>query len=123
MSTKTKKKRQLRAQSRLALARQKQVERERRRDVVALRAEKRWHKTLRQLVALGATLEQSEASTGSNGSPEYRVVYEKHTYLFRNRSQVQRWVKRTQERLEEQQMSWAEGHVVWMIEKNWYDQR
>jgi hypothetical protein len=122
MSTKTKKKRQLRAQSRLALARQKQLERERRRDIGAHRAEKRWDKTLRQLVALGATLEQREASTGSIGSPEYRVVYERYTYLLRNRSQVQRWVKRTQERLEEQQMSWAERHVLWMIENNCDDQ-
>ena len=122
MSTKTKKKRQLRAQSRLALARQRQLERERRRAVVAHRAEKRWDKTLRQLVAWGATLEQSEASTGSNDSHEYRVVYERHTYPLRNRSHVQRWVKRTQERLEEQQLSWAERHVLWMIANNCDDQ-
>ncbi len=122
MSTKTKKKRQLRAQSRLALARQKHLERERRRDVVAHRAEKRWDKTLQQLGALGATLEPGEAPTGSTGSPGYRLVYKGHTYPFRNRSQVQRWVERTQGQLEERQMSWAERHVLWMIENNCDDE-
>jgi len=122
MSTKTKKKRQLRAQSRLALAHQKHLERERRKEVGAHRAEKRWDKTLHQLAAVGATLEPSEAPTGSTASPRYRVVYQGHSYPFRNRSQVQRWVKRTQEQREEQQMSWAERHVRWMIENNCDDQ-
>lgn len=51
-----------------------------------------------------------------------RGEHEGHTYPFRNRSQVQRWVERTQEQLEEKQMSWAERHVLWMIENNCDDQ-
>ena len=31
---------------------------------------------------------------------------------------VQRWLKRERARREEQQMSWAEPHVQWMIEHN-----
>jgi hypothetical protein len=118
MSTKTKKKRQQRAQSRLALARSKQQERARRLVAAAQRAESRWHKTLRQLAVLGATLQEDVHSIEGNGHPGYVVVFEGNTSLFRSRSQVQRWLKRTQRRLEEERMSYAERHVQWMIDHN-----
>jgi hypothetical protein len=76
MSTQAKKKRQQRAQSRLALARSKQQERSRRRAVAAQRAESRWHKTLRQLAVLGATLHEDDTSTDGNDHPGYVVVFE-----------------------------------------------
>ena len=119
MSTKAKKKRQQRAQSRLALARSKQQERARRLAAAAQRAESRWHKTLRQLAVLGATLQEDvnnpQMGTTISG---YVVVFEGNTSLFRSRFQVQRWLKRTQRRLEEEQMSYAERHVRWMIDNN-----
>ena len=118
MSTQAKKKRQQRAQSRLALARFKQQERARRLAAAAQRAESRWHKTLRQLAVLGATLQEDDNSTDGNDHPGYVVVFEGNTSLFRSRFQVQRWLKRTQRRLEEEQMSYAERHVRWMIENN-----
>ena len=118
MSTKAKKKRQQRAQSRLALARYKQQERARLLAAAAQRAESRWHKTLRQLAVLGATLQEDGKSTDANDYPGYVVVFEGNTSLFRSRYQVQRWLKRTQHRLEEEQMSYAERHVRWMIENN-----
>ena len=118
MSTKAKKKRQQRVQSRLALARSKQQERARRLAAAAQRAESRWHKTLRQLAVLGATLQEYEKSTDGNDHPEYVVVFEGNASLFHSRFQVQRWLKRTQHRLEEEQMSYAERHVRLMIENN-----
>jgi hypothetical protein len=118
MSTKTKKKRQQRAQSRLALARYKQQERARRLAAAAQRAESRWHKTLRQLAVLGATIQEAEKSTDGNDHPGYVVIFEGNASLFHSRFQVQRWLKRTQHRLEEEQMSYAERHVRWMIENN-----
>jgi hypothetical protein len=118
MSTQTKKKRQQRAQSRLALARSKQQERARRLVAAAQRAESRWHKTLRQLAVLGATLQEDDNSTDGNGHPGYVVVFEGNASLFHSRFQVQRWLKRTQHRLEEEQMSYAERHVRWMIDNN-----
>lgn len=118
MSTQTKKKRQQRAQSRLALARYKQQERARRLVAAAQRAESRWHKTLRQLAVLGATLQADDNFTDGNDHPGCVVVFEGKASLFRSRFQVQRWLKRTQRRLEEEQMSYAERHVRWMIENN-----
>jgi hypothetical protein len=118
MSTKAKKKRQQRAQSRLALARSKQQERARRLTVAAQRVESRWHKTLRQFAVLGATLQEDGKSTDGNDHPGYVVVFEGNTYRFSSRFQVQRCLKRTQRRLEEEQMSYAERHVRWMIENN-----
>ena|SRR5713101_8416854 len=118
MSTKAKKKRQQRAQSRLALARSKQQERARRLAAATQRAESRWHKTLRQLAVLGATLREDGISTDGNDHPGYVVVFEGNTSLFRSRYQVQRWLKQTQRHLEEEQMSYAERHVRWMIENN-----
>jgi hypothetical protein len=118
MSTKAKKKRQQRAQSRLALARYKQQERARRLAAATQRAESRWHKTLRRLASLGATLQEEEKSTDGNDHPGYVVVFDGNTSLFRSRYQVQRWLKRTQRRLEEEQMSYAERHVRWMIDNN-----
>lgn len=118
MSTKAKKKRQQRAQSRLALARYKQQERARRLAAATQRAESQWQKTLRQLAVLGATLQEDVNSTDGNDHPGYVVVFDGNTSLFRSRYQVQRWLKRTQRRLEEEQMSYAERHVRWMIENN-----
>ncbi len=118
MSTQTKKKRQQRAQSRLALAHYKQQERARRLVAAAQRAESRWHKTLRQLAVLGATMQEDDNSTDGNDHPGYVVVFEGSASLFRSRFQVQRWLKRTQRRLEEEQISYAERHVRWMIENN-----
>jgi predicted phage gp36 major capsid-like protein len=123
MSTQAKMKRQQRAQSRQALARSQQQERARRLTVAAHRAVSRWQKTLRQLAALGATLQEDGNSTDGNDHPGYVVVFEGNTYLFRSRYQVQRWLKRTQRRLEEEQMSYAERHVCWMIENNCDDHR
>src|SRR5438874_631900 len=72
MVTRAKKRRQQRAQSRLALARHKQQERARRQAAAAQRAEHQWHKTLRQLAALGATLQEDGVSTDGNGHPAYK---------------------------------------------------
>jgi hypothetical protein len=118
MATQAKKKRQLRAQSRLALVRYKQQERARRQAAAAQRAEDHWQKTLRQLATLGATLQEDRASTDSNDHLAYVVAFEGSTYRCHSRQQVQRWLKRTQRRLEERNMSWAERHVQWMIENN-----
>jgi hypothetical protein len=118
MSTKAKKKRQQRAQSRLALARYKQQERARRLAAATQRAESQWQKTLRQLAVLGATLREDVKSTDGIDHPGYVVVFDGNTSLFRSRYQVQRWLKRTQRRLEEEQMSYAERHVRWMIDNN-----
>jgi hypothetical protein len=118
MSTKAKKKRQQRAQSRLALARSKQQDRARRLATAAQRAESRWHKTSWQLAVLGAALQEDEKFTDGNDHPEYVVGFEGNVSLFHSRFQVQRWLKRTQRRLEEEQMSYDELHVRWMIENN-----
>jgi hypothetical protein len=118
MSAQAKKKRQQRAQSRLALARTKQQERSRRRAAASQRAESRWHKTLRQLTVLGATLHEDDTSTDGNDHHGYVVIFEGNTSLFSSRFQVQRWLKRIQHHLEEEQMSYAERHVRWMIEHN-----
>ena len=115
---KTKKKRQQRAQSRLALARFRQHQREQRQRTAAHRAEQRWNKTLRQLVDLGATLKQLEETGDDRKKTVYEVTYEGKTSRFRSRFGVQRWLKREREHQEEQQMSWAERHVRWMIEHN-----
>jgi hypothetical protein len=118
MSTQAKKKRQQRAQNRLALARFKQQERARRRAAADRRTESRWHKTLRQLDVLGATIHEDVHSIKRNNHPGYVVVFEGNTFLFRSRFQVQCWLKRTLCRLEEEQMSYAERHVQWMIDNN-----
>jgi hypothetical protein len=76
---------------------------------------------LRQLAVLGATLQEDETSTDGNDHSGYVVVFEGNTSLFRSRHQVQRWLKRTQHRLEEERMSYAERHVRWMIEHNFDD--
>ena len=67
---------------------------------------------------LGATLQEDVNNTGGNGHPGYVVVLEGNTFLFRSCFQVQRWLNRTQRRLEEEQMSYAERHVRWMIDNN-----
>lgn len=115
---KTKKKRQQRAQSRLALARFRQHQREQRQRTAAHRAEQRWNKTLGQLADLGATVKQHEEAGDDRKKTVYEVTFEGKTSHFRSRFGVQRWLKRERERQEEQQMSWAERHVRWMIEHN-----
>src|SRR5438876_4765179 len=114
----TKKKRQQRAQSRLALARFRQQQREQRQQTAAHRAQQRWNKTLRQLADLGATVKQHEEAGDDREKALYQVTFEGKTSHFRSRFGVQRWLKRERERQEEQQMSWAERHVWWMIDHN-----
>src|SRR5438105_1696956 len=114
----TKKKRVLRAQSRLALARFREQQREQRQQTAAHRAQQRWNKTLRHLTDLGATVKQHEEALGDKEKAVYEVTFEGKTSHFRSRFGVQRWLKRERERQEEQQMSWAERHVRWMIEHN-----
>ncbi len=118
MSQKTKKKRQQRAQSRLALARFRQQQREQRQRTAAHRAEQQWNKTLRHLADLGATVKQHEEQVGDKEKTVYEVTCEGKTYRFGSRFRVQRWLKRERECQEEQQMSWAERHVQWMIDNN-----
>ena len=117
MSQKTKKKRQQRAQSRLALARFRQQQREQRQRTAAHRAEKQWNKTLRHLAELGATLQDHEGSDG-NGKMVYAVTFEGNIHRFGSRFHLQRWLKRERAQAAEEQMSWAERHVRWMIEQN-----
>jgi hypothetical protein len=114
----TKKKRQQRAQSRLALARFRQQQREQRQQTAAHRAQQRWNKTLRHLADLGATVKQHEEAVDDKEKTVYEVTFEGKTSHFRSRFRVQRWLKRERERQEEQQMSWAERHVQWMIDHN-----
>lgn len=116
--TKAKKKRQQRAQSRQALALHKQEERARRQAAAAKRAESQWPKTLRELASLGATLQEDATSTDGNDHPGYLISFEGSAYRCHSRLQVQRWLKQTRRRLAEQNMSWAERHVLWMIENN-----
>ncbi len=118
MGTQAKKKRQQRAQSRLALARHQQQERARRQAAAAQRAENQWPKTLRELAALGATLEEGGPSADGNANPGYVIAFEGRSHRYRSRLHVQRWLKRTRRRLAEQNMSWAEQHVQWMIDNN-----
>ena len=118
MKQKTKKKRQQWAQSRLALARFREQQREQRQQTAAHRAQQRWNKTLRHLADLGATLEQHEEVGDGKGKTVYEVTFEGRTAHFRSRFGVQRWLKGERERQEEQQMSWAERHIQWMIEHN-----
>ena len=114
----TKKKRQQRAQSRLALARFREQQREQRQHTTAHRAQQGWNKTLRHLADLGATVKQLEEALGDKEKTVYEVTFEGKTSHFRSRFQVQHWLKRERERQEEQQMSWAERHVQWMIDHN-----
>jgi hypothetical protein len=118
MSQKTKKKRQQRAQSRLALARSRQHQREQRQQTAAQRAEQRWNKTLRQLANLGATLQQHEISRDGKEKVAYEVSFEGKIHRFGTRFRLQRWLKQERQRQEEQQMSWAERHIQWMISNN-----
>jgi hypothetical protein len=118
MSQKTKKKRQQRAQSRLALARFRQQQREQRQQTAAQRAERQWNKTLRHLADLGATVKQHEELVGDKEKTVYEVTCEGKTYRFGSRFRVQRWLKREKESQAEQQMSWAERHIQWMIDNN-----
>src|SRR5207248_9992974 len=113
MVTRAKKRRQQRAQSRLVLCSSQAA--------AAQRAEHQWHKILRQLAALGATLQEDGVSTDGIGHPAYTVDFEGSTYRCGSRLHIQRRLQRTQRRLEEQNMSWAERHVQWMIEHNCED--
>ncbi len=117
MSQKTKKKRQQRAQSRLALAHYRQRQREQRQHTAAHRTEKRWNKTIRELADLGATLQEHEGGDGK-GKVVYAVTFEGKNHQFGSRFPLQRWLKRERARAAEEQMSWAERHVQWMIDNN-----
>jgi c-di-AMP phosphodiesterase-like protein len=118
MSQKAKKKRQQRAQSRLALARQRQQQREQRQKTLAQRAEKQWNKALRQLAELGATVNEHQETVDGVEKTFYEVHFGGKVQRFKTRFRVQRWLKRERERQEEQNMSWAERHVQWMIDNN-----
>ena len=118
MSQKAKKKRQQRAQSRLALARQRQQEREQRRRTLALRAEKRWSKAQQQLAELGATVKEYQETVDGIEKTSYEVHFEGKVHRFKTHFRVQRWLKRELGQKEEEQMSWAERHVQWMIDNN-----
>jgi hypothetical protein len=118
MNQKAKKKRQQRAQSRLALARFRQQQKEQRQKTLAERAEKQWNKTQRQLAELGATVSEQQETVDGVEKTLYEVHFEGKRYRFGTRFRVQRWLKRERERQEEQQMSWAERHVQWMIDNN-----
>jgi len=113
-----KKKRVHRVQSRLALAGFRQQQREQRQHMAAHRAQQRWNKTLRHLAELGAIVKRHEEAVGDKVKTVYEVTFEGKTSHFRSRFRVQRWLKRERERQEEQQMSWAEWHVQWMIDQN-----
>src|SRR6516225_2151083 len=118
MNQKAKKKRQQKAQSRLALARFRQQQREQRQRILALRAEKRWSNAQQQLAELGATVHEYPETVEGVEKTFYEVHFEGKVHRFKTHFRVQRWLKREQERQEEQQMSWAERHVQWMIENN-----
>jgi len=118
VNQKTKKKRQQRAQSRLALARSRQQQREQRQQAAAQHAEKQWHKTLRHLADLGATLNQHEERVDDRERTVYEVTFEGKSHHFGTRFRLQRWLKMERQRKVEEQMSWAERHVQWMIEHN-----
>ena len=121
MKQMTKKKRVPRAQSRLALARFRQQQRKQRQQTAAHRAQQRWNKTLHHLADLGATVKQHEEALGDKEKTVYEVTFEGKISHFRSRFRVQRWLKRERERQEEQQMSWAERHVQWMIDHDCND--
>ncbi len=72
---------------------------------------------MRQLADLGATLQEQEGSDGQQ-KVVYAVTFEGKTHRFGTRFRVQRWLKRERVLQVEQQMSWAERHVQWMIEHN-----
>ncbi len=112
-----KKKRQQRAQSHLANARYKQQQREARSARTAERAERRWQQAQRQLAELGAELHQTEEERKGVLRPIYLVMFKGQTHTIRSRSGVQRWIKRTRHP-EQEEMSWAERHVWWMIDNN-----
>ncbi len=112
-----KRKRQQRAQSRLANARYKQQQREARNARTAERVERRWQHTQYQLTEFGAELQQAEEERKGVLRPVYLVTFEGQTHTIRSRSGVQRWLKRVRQPLQEE-MSWAERHVLWMIENN-----
>ncbi|SRR6266487_554933 len=112
-----KKKRQQKAQSRLANARHRQQERVARNIRLAERAEKRWQQTQHLLAQLGATLQQTEEERKGTSHVVYLVTFEGQTSTLRSRSGIQRWIKRIRHPAQEE-MSWAERHVWWMIENN-----
>ena len=116
MNQKTKKKRQQRAQSRLALARSRQQHREQRQHTAVQRADRQWNKTLRHLADLGATFNQQEVRVDGRERTVYEVTFEGKKHLFGTRFRLQRWLTRERQRKVEEQMSWAERHVQWMIE-------
>ena len=118
MNQKAKKKRQQKAQTRLALAHQRQQEREQRQRTLALRAEKRWSNAQRQLVELGATVNEYQETVDGIEKTFYEVLFEGKVHQFQTHFRVQRWLKQKLKRQEEEQMSWAERHVQWMIDNN-----
>ena len=112
-----KKKRQQRVQSYLANARYKQQQCEARSARTAERAERRWQQAQRQLAELGAELHQTEEERKGVLRPIYLMTFKGQTHTIRSRSGVQRWIKRTRHP-EQEEMSWAERHVWWMIRES-----
>ncbi len=70
---------------------------------------------MRQLDDLGATLNQHEGGVDGRERTEYEVTFEGKNHLFGSRFRLQRWLKRERQRKVEEQMSWAERHIQWMI--------
>lgn len=112
-----KKKRQQKAQSLLANARYKQQVCQERILRLAEQAEKRWQHTQRQLAQLGVTFQQTEEEEKGTKRVVYLVTHEGQTLALRSRSSVQQWIKRLRHPVQEE-VSWAERHVWWMIENN-----
>ena len=81
------------------------------------RAEKRWHQMQSLLTQLGATLQQTEEEQKGVLRVVYLVTYKGQTQMLRSQSGVRRWIKHTRRPIQEE-MSWAERHVWWMIENN-----
>ncbi len=63
-------------------------------------------------------MKQHEELVADKEKTVYEVTCEGKTYRFGSRFRVQRWLKREKESQAEQQMSWAERHIQWMIDNN-----
>jgi hypothetical protein len=111
------KKRQQKAQSRQTNARHRQQERAMRNIRLVEHAEKRWQQTQSLLSQLGATLQQTKEEQKGVLRVVYLVTYKGQTQTLRSQSGVRRWIKRIRHPVQEE-MSWAERHVWWMIENN-----
>ena len=67
------------------------------------------------LIVLPAQADRHKKDKAVKQKTIYEVTFEEKTHQFGTRFRVQRWLKRERERQAEQQMSWAERHIEWMI--------